>query len=72
MVARSGRAHSTANVRSDPTYASCFDNVQAETVVPVVLGGRVIGVIDAESSEAAIDAPVLATLADRIAPFIEP
>ena len=70
-VARTGRSHSTADVRSDPTYSSCFDEVRAETVVPVLLGGRVVGVIDAESSdEVAIDPSVLATLADRIAPFI--
>ena len=72
-VARSGQVHLTADVHSDPAYKSCFADVRAETVVPVLLGGRVVGVIDAESSDRApIDPSVLATLAARIAPFVHP
>jgi putative methionine-R-sulfoxide reductase with GAF domain len=70
-VARSGQAHFTADVHSDPTYSSCFADVRGETVVPVLSAGRVVAVIDAESSDCApIDPCVLATLADRIAPFV--
>ena len=72
-VARSGQVHFTADVHSDPTYRSCFADVRGETVVPVLSAGRVVGVIDAESSDRApIDPSVLATLADRIAPFVQP
>jgi putative methionine-R-sulfoxide reductase with GAF domain len=64
MVARTSRTHSTADVSADPTYTSCFAEVRAETVVPVLSTGRVVGVIDAESSGgAAIDPSVLATRA---------
>jgi putative methionine-R-sulfoxide reductase with GAF domain len=70
-VARSGKVHRTADVRSDSTYESCFAEVRAETVIPVLSAGRVVGVIDAESSDGvAIDPSELATLAEQIAPFV--
>jgi putative methionine-R-sulfoxide reductase with GAF domain len=72
-VARSGRVHSTADVHSDPSYKSCFSDVRSETVVPVLWGGQVVGVIDAESSDSApIDPSFLAHLAGQIAQFVRP
>jgi GAF domain-containing protein len=68
MVARTGRAHITGDVLSDPNYASCFSEVQAEAVVPVLLVGRVVGVVDAEARHRAdLDVDALSAFAARIA-----
>lgn len=69
-VARSGLSHATGNVREDATYKSCFSEVMAETVVPISVAGKTIGVIDAESRSAPIDRAELERFAQQIQPLL--
>ena len=50
-VARSGVLHAIDDVTKDDSYRSCFSQVRSEIVVPIVVSGKTIGVIDAESSD---------------------
>jgi len=69
-VARSGVCRIIENVREDPSYISCFSEVKAETIVPIIVSGKTIGVIDAESSSAVIDKNELQQFAEQIAPWL--
>ena len=46
---QSGLTRVIDDVSSDPTYSLCFTETKSEIVVPLRLGSRVVGVIDAES-----------------------
>ena len=70
-VARSGVAHSVDDISKDPSYRSCFSQVQAEAVVPVLASGKTVGIIDAESCSGPIDPAELEVLAKRIEGFLE-
>jgi GAF domain-containing protein len=53
-----GRAVETArtlvvnDVASDPGYLEAFGDTRSETIVPVVVGGVVVGTVDVESANA--------------------
>ena len=70
-VARSGLVHAVDDVSKDASYKSCFSQVCAETVVPVVVSGKTIGVIDVESSSGPIDPAELEGFTKQIAAILE-
>ena len=70
-VARSGLVHAARDVSKDPSYKSCFSQVCAETVVPVVVSGKTIGVIDVESSSGPIDPAELEGFTRQIEAILE-
>ena len=65
-VARSGVTRAIEDVSKDASHRSCFSQVTAETVVPIVISGRTIGVIDAESGSGPIDRTDLEDFAREI------
>jgi putative methionine-R-sulfoxide reductase with GAF domain len=69
-VARSGRVHTTDDVSRDVSYKTCFSGVKAETVIPIIVSGKTIGIIDAESASA-IDPVELRDFAKTIETLIE-
>jgi putative methionine-R-sulfoxide reductase with GAF domain len=71
LVARSGIVHTVSDVAKDSSYKSCFSQVRAETVVPVMASGKTIGVIDAESASGPIDSAGLQVFAKEIARLLE-
>lgn len=71
QVARSGIVHTVSDVSKDASYKSCFSQVRAETVVPVMASGKTIGVIDAESASGPIDPAGLQVFAKEIAGLLE-
>jgi phosphoserine phosphatase RsbU/P len=74
-AAATGRPVRVADVHSDPRYLNALDAVQSELAVPLVLQGRVVGVLDIESSQRDYftrdQQNILAMLATRIAIAIE-
>jgi putative methionine-R-sulfoxide reductase with GAF domain len=70
-VARSGVAHVVDDVSKDSSYKSCFSQVRSETVVPIVVSGNTIGVIDAESSSGPIGRFELEDFAREITALLE-
>ena len=71
QVARSGIVHTVSDVSRDASYKSCYSQVRAETVVPVMASGKTIGVIDAESASGPIDPARLQVFAKEIAGLLE-
>jgi phosphoserine phosphatase RsbU/P len=49
-AAATGQAIRVADVREDSRYLNALDDVRSELAVPIVVHGRVIGVLDIESS----------------------
>ncbi len=74
-AATTGQAVRVADVSKDPRYLSAVEAVRSELAVPLIVRGRVIGVLDIESRELDYFTPyqqVLMTLvAGRIATAIE-
>ncbi|HEV2197022.1 MAG TPA: GAF domain-containing protein [Candidatus Acidoferrum sp.] len=70
-VARTGLLHAVDDVSKDASYKSCFSQVRSETVVPIVVLGKTIGVIDAESGSGPIDASELQDFAKRLERLLE-
>lgn len=74
-AAATGRPVRVADVRQDPRYLNALDSVQSELAVPLVLQGRVVGVLDIESSQRDYftkdQQNILTMLATRIAGAIE-
>jgi len=70
-VASSGLLHAIDDVSKDASYKSCFSQVRSETVVPIVVSGKTIGVIDAESGSDPIDATELQDFAKQIERLLE-
>jgi phosphoserine phosphatase RsbU/P len=64
-----------SDVRKDPRYLNALDAVQSELAVPLLLRGRVVGVLDIESHQLDYFTPdqqnILTLLASRIAGAIE-
>ncbi|HXE89601.1 MAG TPA: GAF domain-containing protein [Terriglobales bacterium] len=62
------------DVSQDPTYSMCFLETKSEIVVPIKLGGKVLGVIDVESDRenafGKTDRVLLEEVADRLARFL--
>jgi phosphoserine phosphatase RsbU/P len=74
-AAQTGQPVLVGDVRNDPRYLSAIESVRSEIAVPLVLKGRVIGVLDIQSRE--LDAftraqqQVLALVASRLAGAME-
>lgn len=64
-----------SDVRKDPRYLNALDAVRSELAVPLLLQGRVVGVLDIESRQVDYFTPdqqsILVMLATRIASAIE-
>ncbi|MGH9706736.1 MAG: SpoIIE family protein phosphatase [Candidatus Acidiferrales bacterium] len=74
-AAATGQAIRVGDVRADPRYLSALEDVRSELAVPLVVRGRVVGVLDIESKEPDYFTPdqqhVLSLLASRIGTSIE-
>jgi phosphoserine phosphatase RsbU/P len=74
-AATTGQAIRVGNVRSDPRYLNALDGIRSELAVPLIVRGRVIGVLDIESSELDYFTPdqqnILTLVASRIGTAIE-
>jgi len=74
-AASTGKAIRVADVRKDPRYLSALDGVRSELAVPLIVRGRVIGVLDIESSQLDYFTPdqqnILTLVASRIGTAIE-
>ncbi|MGB6876955.1 MAG: GAF domain-containing SpoIIE family protein phosphatase [Candidatus Acidiferrales bacterium] len=74
-AAATGRPVRVSDVHKDPRYLNALDSVQSELAVPLLLQGRVVGVLDIESSERDYftrdQQNILTMLATRIASAIE-
>ena len=74
-AATTGQAIRVGDVRSDPRYLSALDGVRSELAVPLIVRGRVIGVLDIESSQLDYFTPdqqnILTLVASRIGTAIE-
>jgi sigma-B regulation protein RsbU (phosphoserine phosphatase) len=74
-AAQSGQPVLVGDVRNDPRYLSAIESVRSEIAVPLVLEGRVIGVLDIQSREENSftneQQQVLALVASRLAGAIE-
>ena len=74
-AAATGQAIRVGDVRADPRYLNALDAVRSELAVPLIVRGRVIGVLDIESSELDYFTPyqqnILTLVASRIGTAIE-
>ena len=74
-AAATGQAIRVADVRKDPRYLNALDGVRSELAVPLLVHGRVIGVLDIESSQVDYFTPdqqnILTLVASRIGTAIE-
>src|ERR1700722_15992586 len=74
-AASSGQPIYVGDVSKDPRYLNAVDSVRSELAVPLVVRGRVIGVMDIESRELDYLSPaqqnILALVASRIGTAIE-
>src|ERR1700735_1114300 len=74
-AAATGQPIRVGDVRKDPRYLNALDGVRSELAVPLILGGRVIGVLDVESNELDYFTPyqqtILTLVASRIGTAIE-
>ena len=50
-VAQTGRPLLASDVSKDPRYLDAVPNIRSEVCVPLKVGGKIIGVIDAESTQ---------------------
>ena len=74
-AAATGRAVRVGDVRNDPRYINAIEAVRSELAVPMMVGGKAIGVLDIQSHEIDYFTPeqqaILTLLATRIAGAIE-
>ncbi len=74
-AASTGHAIRVADVNKDSRYLNAIDGVRSELAVPLIVRGRVIGVLDIESSEVDYFTPdqqnILTLVAGRIGTAIE-
>ncbi len=66
-AAAENRTIAVDDVREDPRYLACFVRTRSEIVVPISVGGRVIGEIDVDSDRAARFGPADAALCEAVA-----
>ncbi len=75
QVAATGQPRRVADVRLEPDHVAGESGTQSELCVPLKVGGRVIGVINAESARptafSAADERLLVTIAGQLATAIE-
>ena len=73
-VAGNGLPQVISDVNADPRYLMCSAAIRSEIVVPIAHGGRVLGVIDIDSEDAAAfyqeDLDLLTSLAALVAPAL--
>jgi L-methionine (R)-S-oxide reductase len=73
FAAKSGRTEIVSDVSKDPRYLECFSNTKSEIVVPILLGGKVVGEIDIDSDElnahSSTDREFLEAVAAKISKF---
>jgi phosphoserine phosphatase RsbU/P len=74
-AAATGHAIRVADVRQDSRYLNALDAVRSELAVPLIVRGRVVGVLDIESSQPDYFTPdqqnILTLVASRIGTAIE-
>lgn len=74
-AAASGRAVRVADVREDPRYINIIDSVRSELVVPLMVKGQSIGVLDIQSTQVDYftrdQQSILTLMASRLAIAIE-
>jgi len=74
-AATTGRPVRVGDVRKDTRYLNALDSVRSELAVPLIVRGRVIGVLDIESSQLDYFTPdqqnILTLVASRIGTAIE-
>ncbi|MCU1342852.1 MAG: serine phosphatase [Candidatus Acidoferrum typicum] len=74
-AAATGRAVRVGDVREDPRYINIIDSVRSELVVPLVVKGQAIGVLDIQSTQVDYftrdQQSVLTLMASRLAVAIE-
>ena len=74
-AAATGQPIRVPDVRKDPRYLNALDAVRSELAVPLVVRGRVIGVLDIESSQPDYFTPdqqnILVLVASRIGTAVE-
>jgi phosphoserine phosphatase RsbU/P len=74
-AAAMGQAIRVGDVRKDARYLNALDGVRSELAVPLIVRGRVIGVLDIESNQLDYFTPdqqnILNLVASRIGPAIE-
>jgi sigma-B regulation protein RsbU (phosphoserine phosphatase) len=74
-AASTGHSIRVADVNKDSRYLNAIDGVRSELAVPLIVRGRVIGVLDIESNEMDYFTPdqqnILTLVAGRIGPAIE-
>ena len=74
-AARTGQAVRVGDVRKDPRYLAAAEDVRSELAVPLVVRGRVIGVMDIESRQLDYFTPaqqtILTLVASRIGTAVE-
>src|SRR5262249_4647477 len=74
-AASTGQPVRVADVRADSRYLNALDDVRSELAVPLLVHGRVVGVLDIESSQPDYFTPdqqnILTLVASRIGNAIE-
>jgi phosphoserine phosphatase RsbU/P len=74
-AAATGRAVRVADVREDPRYINIIDSVRSELVVPLIVKGQAIGVLDIQSTQTDYftrdQQNILTLMASRLAIAIE-
>ncbi|MCZ2153600.1 MAG: SpoIIE family protein phosphatase [Bryobacterales bacterium] len=75
MAGKERKSVVVGDVRSHPNYLATVDAVRSEIAVPMEVGGKLVGVIDVQSTEldayGAYDERLLSLLASRIASAVE-
>lgn len=75
IAAATGRAVRVPDVREDPRYINLIDSVRSELVVPLIVKGQAIGVLDIQSTQVDYftrdQQSVLTLMASRLATAIE-
>jgi len=71
-AARSGRTEIVGDVRADPRYLACFPSTRSEIVVPILVGGQVVGEIDIDGSDLNAFSETDRTFLEGIAGFLAP
>jgi L-methionine (R)-S-oxide reductase len=71
-AAASGRTEVVDDVNADERYLACFPSTRSEIVVPISLGGRVVGELDIDSDEPAAFAEDDRAFLERVALLISP
>jgi phosphoserine phosphatase RsbU/P len=72
---KTGHAVRVGDVRKDPRYLNAIDSVRSELAVPLIVRGRIVGVLDIESSQVDYFTPdqqnILTLVASRIGTAVE-